>query len=74
MASLVRLVGEFRGRLVRLRKASYHRGRAGDTLDDGTGRCAADGVEDVERVWENALHAIFHRTDLKERKNEDSQI
>lgn len=50
---------EFKGQ-----PASYHRGRAGDAVDGGTGWRAADGVKDVKRVWKNALHAIFHRTDL----------
>lgn len=39
-------------------------------MDGGTGWRAADGVEDVKRVWKNALHAIFHGTDLEGRKNE----
>lgn len=44
---------------------SHHGGGAGDALDGGTSRCAADGVKDVERVWKDALHAVFHWTDLE---------
>lgn len=49
------------------RLASYHRGGTGDALNGGTGWRAADSVKDVKRVRKNALHAIFHRTDLEER-------
>ena len=45
-------------------RGSYHGGGAGDPLDGGAGRGAADGVEDVQRVREDAFHPVFHRTDL----------
>lgn len=51
-------------------RASHHRRRAGDALDDGAGWRAADGVEDLKRVRENTLHAIFHGTDLVMVKSE----
>lgn len=39
-------------------------------MDGGAGWRATDGVKDVKRVWENALHAVFHRTDLDKEKKD----
>lgn len=46
-------------------QALHHWGRAGDALDDGACWRATNGIEDVQRVRQNTLHAVFDGIDLK---------
>lgn len=67
---LARACGALRSGVSQSQWISHHRGGVGHARDGGTAGGTADGIEDVQRVWKNALHAILHWTDLEGRKRE----